>query len=258
MEAALKHHGFSIILDGLTNQPGRMYQPGHLLILDEREQNLVVVIRGTANIRDTLTDLVCEPLHLCEDSFNVGATRATSVHPGIWRAAQTLKSRLQDRVRHILAERPQLRLLVTGHSLGGGVAALLCLLWRHEFGTRVECIAFGPAPTLDDDAARAAEQHGVTSVIPGEDVVPRLSLQSVTHLCDSVIQHAELATTEPVEIRSDHVPLRPAGRLLHLRSHAKYDSAHVVQHQMFERIRVHHMMLLDHLPRSYLHALEQL
>ena len=50
--------------DCLHSKPRQMYQPGHVVLLDETEQAVVVVIRGTSNIRDTLTDLVFAPPHL--------------------------------------------------------------------------------------------------------------------------------------------------------------------------------------------------
>jgi len=253
VKTALAEKGLVVLKDCLNSKRLQMYQPGHMVLLDETEQAIVVVIRGTSNIRDTLTDLVCEPLKL-DGSLIVGETSAIAVHDGMWRAAQKVKAQLQETIEAELAKRPDFKLLLTGHSLGAGVATLLCLLWRREYKDRVQCIAFGPPPTLDVAAAQAAEKEGVTSIVLGEDLVPRLSLSSVTDLSLAVIKQAELAEhwwrgAQPAEA------LRPVGRLLHVQLGEKPDSIHVVQHNMFKMIRVHHMMLRDHLPGSYLHGL---
>jgi len=73
--------------------------------------------------------------------------------------------------------RPPARPLA-GHSLGGGVAALVTLLLLRPGGappgvSDVRCVALGPAATLSESLTEVCEDY-VTSVVHGTDPVPRL------------------------------------------------------------------------------------
>lgn len=73
-----------------------------------------------------------------------------------------------------------------GHSLGGGVAALVTLLLQLPGGApssllHVRCVCIGPAAVLSRELADGCKGH-VTSVVLGCDPVPRLSMYSVERL----------------------------------------------------------------------------
>merc|ERR1719409_130171 len=76
------------------------------------------------------------------------------------------------------------RIVICGHSLGAGVAALLAALWRdrgHLPGVNVQCVAFACPQVLDSCLAVAQSNH-TTSVIVGDDLVPRFSLATAQDL----------------------------------------------------------------------------
>lgn len=85
------------------------------------------------------------------------------------------------------AERcPSGRLRICGHSLGGGVAALLTLLLKQPGGapaifTDIQCVTLAPAAVVDEPLARLCEDH-IISVILECDLIPRLSCHSVERL----------------------------------------------------------------------------
>eukprot|EP00903_Cladosiphon_okamuranus_P006237 g6122.t1 len=75
-----------------------------------------------------------------------------------------------------------------GHSLGGGVAALLALLLKPAYPS-VRALAISPPGGLvSEGACREATEAMVTSVVLNDDVVPRMSAQSIEILADQVLE----------------------------------------------------------------------
>ncbi|CAG9464026.1 unnamed protein product [Pedinophyceae sp. YPF-701] len=73
------------------------------------------------------------------------------------------------------------RLVVTGHSLGAGIAVLLSTT-LHRLHPTMVCFAYGtPAATIDPATSRGQASH-VVSVVAGKDVVPRLNVATVRRL----------------------------------------------------------------------------
>ncbi len=102
--------------------------------------------RGTDNMRDWLTD------------FNVIRTRMTLprvteagqpyVHWGFVRQYRTLDDNINDCVRNMMEKEEVTTLHVTGHSLGGALAAISAVALKHEFpNLKIHCYTFGsPRP----------------------------------------------------------------------------------------------------------------
>jgi len=273
LSAAVADCNAIVRLDALRGGPSKMYRPGFALVVDHAARAVVVVVRGTSNFRDLLTDLVCRPLTLQEGDLVVGVRSATTVHEGMWRAASSLRTELERPVQEALMFAPGYRLIFTGHSLGGGVATLLCLMWLNRFPhppLRAACFAFGPAACLDDASARAAAPF-VTSLVVGEDLVPRLSLGSATQLIAAISRQTQEsplgAQDQAPSARTAVPPLRPAGRLLHIaRGHPRPGCqnqrrprrATVTNTDAFAALRISHRTNLDHMPREYLQALGEI
>lgn len=130
-----------------------------------------------------------------------GSAQWTS-HKGILDATTELlaeleSSRILDTLRRQLHPSTGLlrgfELVVTGHSLGAGVATLLSVLLRARGFPDTRCLAFSPPPLLPRDAAAALAPHVLTVVLEG-DVVPRLSIASVDALSAQMV--AEMRACE--------------------------------------------------------------
>lgn len=239
--------------------PARPGVPAHFVADDERGR-LLVCVRGTRSVEDAVTDLVATAAAAPELGPSCRA------HAGIRDAAKRL-------VEGLASEAKRREVVVLGHSLGGGVAALAAIDLA-SCAKSVECYCFAPPPVATADCEIPAN-CAVTAIVNAEDCVPTLSLRSVARL---LLRAAHV----------DGLPLSPADRLAALHGSSEsleaalrdtplpeehdddglaslalvgdvyhlHDGRLVGRHKdEFARVRLHSRMLLDHLPHNYEHAL---
>ncbi|KAN0063039.1 hypothetical protein ACQY0O_004202 [Thecaphora frezii] len=209
----------SILLNSFSEpQPlssERMSPLVNYVAVDDQAQAVVLTCRGTLGLSDILTDLTCT----YEDIKVPGGSRdeVYRVHSGMLASAKRLSSErgtVMQTIRKALDANPDYGLVITGHSLGGGVAALLAMLlgckseyfqqqmlqqpWHHKasganrhpkiftpFVTGLDCglpagrpihaYAYGVPAVSSPDLSRYCRGL-VTSVVHGHDFVPSLSL----------------------------------------------------------------------------------
>ncbi|GFH19989.1 lipase_3 domain-containing protein [Haematococcus lacustris] len=141
------------------------FQPAHYVARDVARSKLVICIRGTMEATDTITDLASRPQHA---SFGPGLQG--SCHSGMLQAAQWVLASVEQEVLAALQAQPCLDLMVTGHSMGGGIAALLALMLRHDprlsmrTRSRLRAVCLAPAAVLGHSLAVACRDF-VVSVI---------------------------------------------------------------------------------------------
>jgi V8-like Glu-specific endopeptidase len=85
---------------------------------------MLVCFRGTESTADWLSNLKLNPT----EADDLGS----SVHAGFWGQFEALRSQLES----LMAPHHQLPLLVTGHSLGGAIAALAAATWTSSHNLR--------------------------------------------------------------------------------------------------------------------------
>jgi len=156
---------------------------------------VVVAARGTMSFVDALTDALALPVPVADalgDRLPDYAARGVHlapgdlvVHKGIWAVASSLATQLE--VGGYLAAAcaaaapgtppADVPIVVTGHSLGAGVASLLTFLLLPRYA-RVKAYAFAPPAAAMSAAMAAAMEPWITSVVVGDDCVPRLSVAS--------------------------------------------------------------------------------
>jgi len=79
----------------------------------------------------------------------------------------------------------QLRL--TGHSLGAGIVSILAFFLKKKFPD-LKCLCFEPPGcTVSLKMADSCKDY-LTSYVLGDDIVPRLSLESMEHLRDDILE----------------------------------------------------------------------
>lgn len=120
------------LVPGLTTQhiihksaSDSVYKTNYILIRDDAHRQLVLSVRGSMNLTDVITNLTCEhaSYHASTDAY---------AHDGMYRAARVLDNELRAWM-HELVDDTGYTLLLCGHSLGAGVAALLSIMWEASF-----------------------------------------------------------------------------------------------------------------------------
>ncbi|KAL3227234.1 hypothetical protein MRX96_024201 [Rhipicephalus microplus] len=173
--------------------------------VDHEKRTVVVSVRGTLSLQDVLTDLNAEgeplpvnPPH--EDWLG---------HKGMVQAAEYIKRKLVD--EGILSQAfnysldkgtTQYDLVLVGHSLGAGAAAILAILLKQDFPNLL-CYAYAPpggTPQVLACLSHPSSSHPlsacppwstartfITSVVLGKDVVPRIGLHQMEALRTDLI-----------------------------------------------------------------------
>ena len=228
-----EHHSFSthtqlpastILLSSFVDPQGGTDSTGHtntgvpmvhFVSLDHDSKAVVLTCRGTLGFEDILTDMTCD-----FDTMNWRG-KDYSVHKGIHASARRLlSSRGLVTIKAALEECPDYGLVLCGHSLGGGVTALLAILLSEPSptgssfvttnysqsspqllltastsdrstapapqlflppGRPIHVYAYGPPATLSP-SLRLATRGLITTIVNGQDLVPHLSLGTLHDL----------------------------------------------------------------------------
>ncbi|KAF9961336.1 hypothetical protein BGZ72_004044 [Mortierella alpina] len=149
------HHAFathtstpldSILLSSFTDpgtkggfQAPKMHSLVHYINLDHGAQCVVLTCRGTLGLSDVLTDLCAHyddlilPTQRTAGKNGAPVTGSKyKVHAGMHASARLLSletSTVFKTIKKALDDYPDYGLVLCGHSLGGGVAAVLAVLW---------------------------------------------------------------------------------------------------------------------------------
>jgi pimeloyl-ACP methyl ester carboxylesterase len=173
----------------------------HYLSIDHDSKAIVLTLRGTWGFEDILTDMTCD----YDDLIWQGKT--WKVHKGMHASAKRLLqgggARVIITLRAALEEFTDYGIVLCGHSLGGGVAALLATMISEpnpsSSGTSfltsshpstpdalcpsytlppnrpIHVYAYGP-PAVMSPFLRLATRGLITTIVNGSDIVPSLSL----------------------------------------------------------------------------------
>ncbi|KAH7912444.1 hypothetical protein BJ138DRAFT_1148322 [Hygrophoropsis aurantiaca] len=193
--------------------------PRFWVLTDHDRRQVVLILRGTMSLNELAVDLTCEPAefqpassksheerddHLFYAGRHTPGTKSkrqscssTSpiyhVHGGMLRMARVMGEigkPVHLAVMDALIRNPEYELILSGHSLGAGVATLLALMWAdpttcltvNSSGLPVDrpvavyCVA--PPCLVDAELSRLAAKL-VVSFVYSNDIVSRISLGSI-------------------------------------------------------------------------------
>ena len=157
----------------------------HFVAVNHSTSAIVLALRGTASVSDAIHDVVAYAEPFCGGSAHAGMARMAR---NVWAAAGPA-------VVEQLASHEGYGLVICGHSLGAGVAALLTLYLYEERAkrssrssaathspipsqaTRIRCFAFACPPVYAPlSSAPPGSLDAVAAFVGGVDCVPTLSV----------------------------------------------------------------------------------
>jgi hypothetical protein len=184
----------------------RTHRPGYFIVRDQSKQKIVLCVRGTWTPHDILTDLGCtaedfEVRSPTKYLWNTSSKRLRA-HHGMLESARALLRVVEPILEKELESNPNFSLVLVGHSMGGGVAALLGTLLESTF-PKLVVYAYG-APCVAPIDTRPTGDANIISIINEGDPFCCLSLGHVadlsvglSHLCeDSELRTDILIHTE--------------------------------------------------------------
>ncbi|XP_049760285.1 diacylglycerol lipase-beta [Elephas maximus indicus] len=163
----------------------QVYELPFLVALDHRKESVVVAVRGTMSLQDILTDLSAE-----SETIDLGCEVQDCVaHKGISQAARYVYRRLINDgiLSQAFSIAPEYRLVLVGHSLGAGAAALLALMLKSAY-PHVRCYAFSPPRGLLSKSLYEYSKSFIVSLVLGKDVIPRLSVTNLEDLKKRILR----------------------------------------------------------------------
>lgn len=150
----------------------RGFYPGNFVVVDHDTKMVIWGIRATLCPEDVVVDVMADPMPFLGGYAHQGMVSAVGrLIQDVWR---TIEVALESNTGY--------NLLITGHSLGGGMTTLLTLYIRHH-NPRVACfgLAFASPPCVCRDLATISQSF-VLGVTCQNDVIARLSFPSFFHL----------------------------------------------------------------------------
>lgn len=152
--------------------------------MDYDNEAVVIALRGTLSLHDIVTDLIAVEEEI---EVDVNCDNSLRAHKGILHTARWVQGVLKDKeiLETAFSRGPNYKLIIVGHSLGGGCAALLAILLRQDY-PNVKCFAYSPPACLNEPAASYTKDF-VTSVTLGKDLIARFGLATAFSLKNDIV-----------------------------------------------------------------------
>lgn len=143
---------------------------------DDKAKVQYIAIRGTANRKNLIEDI---EMRIRED-----LALAIPVHAGFDATARVLYADMKPYLK------PGYKTYITGHSLGGALAALLAIRMVEDGHTVDKVVTFGQPKFTTTDGVEKLGFLNLTRVVDENDVVPMLPPTTIINRVYGVYEHA--------------------------------------------------------------------
>ena len=141
---------------------------------------LLLAIRGTAGIEDVITDVLCESVEY----------RDGRAHKGILESGRNIAKQFKEVMDAFVKDlniQGTIKVLIVGHSLGGGAACLAGLELEESENLDIRVVGFGTPGCLSKELGEKAQY--ITTVVSDSDAIPRTSGETVVNVVLNVMEH---------------------------------------------------------------------
>lgn len=186
-----------VIVDYLSKS--EVHRPAYCLAVDNIRSLILLILRGSVQFSDAATDVQCEIVD------------ETRTHDGMERAAGWFDHHLRGIVSFLCSAHPTYKIVLCGHSLGGGVASLLAMKWLRDSTisgppptrARLKAFSYG-APAVCTANIAASFRNNIWSITNGRDIISRLSYGSVrnmTKLLLAICEHSQASNAADSQVK---------------------------------------------------------
>lgn len=148
------------------------YKIPYFVINSEELDTIYIVCRGSYCFKDFLVDFMA----------STTPYRGGQVHEGIYLCAINLFHSVKPIVRKLSIMHNHRKIIITGHSLGGGVAGMLAEIFNaEEHDLNVSAVCFAPVSSMSQDIWAMSKSFIRTYVLDG-DFVPFISYHNAMNL----------------------------------------------------------------------------
>lgn len=261
----------------------------HMIVVDHAERSVVLAVRGTISITSALVDLAAFTDEFCGGHAHAGMAKMAKA---VWKRASEA---VAEKIQRVPADYD---LVITGHSLGAGVACLIAIMLHHEkesnpssiadMPQNIRCMAYAPPPVFYPLTAAKTAVANTTAYVHNMDCVPSLSIHGVRRLIKTIndldvplkniphfdilpgdrapavcVEAVETSILQPLSEKDRAPPLCvPAHSLVWLREETPEEeySTMVLDPILYSTrvIDVHSRMVSDHMQPNYEQALRLL
>jgi hypothetical protein len=137
-------------------------QVAFFLATSKATETQIVSIRGTSNIENAMVDVSLK--------LNVDADLGVSLHQGFAASAKRVYTELKPLLK------PEYKIYITGHSLGGATALVLAMFLDKDQFKVEQVVTFGQPKVTNVSGANTIQHINLIRVVTPDDLVPLVPL----------------------------------------------------------------------------------
>lgn len=168
----------------------------YFVAVDHVDKKVILAIRGTFSLSEIVTDVAAFSRPFCGGEAH---SEMATVAERTWQV-------VGPTILELLEQNPNYELILTGHSLGAGCAALLNIMCHQDNkklvrGRSLRCFAYACPPVFAPLENAQDATDACVGFINEMDVVPFLSVDSVRHVFASIRAIEELNLSWPERVK---------------------------------------------------------